>query len=110
MRTIGVFANDGCSDFLATPIVGTKSVKITGLPFILEAINVIKGSASVVRPKKFFPKIRRPKIIRIQTNNITVDGNLVYFNNGVMFKKNDIVKILLIGYDKKRLIVPTFGN
>jgi len=98
---MSMFTNNGCSDFLSTPIAGTKSVKITGLPFTLEAINVIKGSASVVRPKRFFPKIRRPRIIRIQVDNIVVDGSLVYFNNGIMFRENDIVKMFLIGPDKK---------
>ena len=94
------FTNDGAIDFAVELFPGTANMKIEGLPFALKAFNVILGSASIWRPKRIFPKIRRVKIIRLRLNHVVVDGNMVYLQEGIRFKKRDTIKLFLMGPDK----------
>jgi len=86
-----VYTN-AAGDFVATPTTGAKTITITGLPFTLEAINVVAGSIK---------KITSAGVVTtLDLTDVAVAGGVITLDNIDNFVAGDVLLCTFIGPDK----------
>ena len=78
-------------DFNAAPITNTRSVRISGFPETIVAMNVVDGMRS---------KINSSEIINLDIDNIIVVGDTITFESGSNFQIDDQVYITILGENR----------
>ena len=86
-----VYSN-ASGDFSAAANTGTNTVTITGLPFTLEAINVMGGAV-----KK---QTAAGVVTNVDTDTVTVAGGVITFAEEANFSGTDTLYMTFIGPDK----------
>jgi hypothetical protein len=87
-----VYTN-AAGDFIATPTNGAATITITGLPFTLEAINVIGGS---IKKKSVTTNL----VTTLNPSSISVSSGVITLGGIANFATGDEVYVTLIGPDK----------